>query len=203
MMASIVMHTMLMSSTVHQHGNYSLIPSTMVALVLLISASMQGCHADHILLEDAKNTDVEKVPGVILRLKKSTKSSKSNKNTALDVGDDIPRLGDWYADNRNKVHLVVGMSDNGQLFADTNHFYEYHEFFQSWKSLSPEPFTDYGILDLNGNGQDVLVGKHNDIEGVMSLELRKCDEVKGKGYLEYFWRRKYSLYSIKTSTIFQ
>ena len=70
------------------------------------------------------------------------------------------------------------MSDNGQLFADTNHVYECHESSQSWKSLSPESFTDYGILDLNGNGQDVLVGKLKDIEVVMSLELRKYDEVK-------------------------
>ncbi|GFH52554.1 predicted protein [Chaetoceros tenuissimus] len=124
--------------------------------------------------------------------KKSTKSTKSsndsNTNDVTDVenkefeqvGIDIPRTeGDefWKVD-------LVSMSEDGQRFANTNNVYQYDESSQSWKSHRPASFAGFSILGMSGNGQDVLVGKLNDIDGLMTLELRTFN------MSDYVWKSK-------------
>ncbi|GFH61843.1 hypothetical protein CTEN210_18319 [Chaetoceros tenuissimus] len=147
--------------------------------MLLAATNMQGCYADDLsLLGDAKKSD-EKRQRNRRRLKKSTKSTKSDlvnstpdedNGEVVQVGKDIPRTEDdiW------KVNMVL-MSDDGLRFADSNNVYQYDESSQSWESRSPDSLAGYSILGMSSDGQDVLVGKLSD--SFMSLELRTFDEV--------------------------
>ncbi|GFH61841.1 predicted protein [Chaetoceros tenuissimus] len=127
-MPSILMNMILMSSTAHQIGSHSsLLPRSMLPLLLLVATSgTQGCYADALPLQslfgDAKKSD-EKTPRSLRRLKKSTKSTKTDVvdpnpyeegGDFKQVGDDIPRVGYF-----SETKLIV-MSEDEQRFADTN-----------------------------------------------------------------------------------